>query len=44
MKEFSPSLESWNRAVVHELAEMYGLEHFSIGHGKERQVMVTKPQ
>jgi len=42
MKDFPMTYSSAQRQVVHELAEAYGLEHFSIGHGIERQVLVSK--
>ncbi|XP_067948248.1 DNA-binding protein SMUBP-2-like isoform X2 [Watersipora subatra] len=39
---FPPSLNSYQRMVVHELAASYGLEHESVGEGAKRHLVVRK--
>jgi len=41
--DFSPSLSSSQRAILHDWAEELGLEHSSSGFGKHRHIMVKKP-
>lgn len=40
--DFSPSLSSSERALLHEWAEELGLEHSSSGFGRNRHIMVKK--
>lgn len=37
-----PGLNSFERQIVHELAESIGLKHESKGEGKSREIKVTK--
>ncbi|CAL4091423.1 unnamed protein product, partial [Meganyctiphanes norvegica] len=39
---FPPDLNSFERMVVHEIAEECGLKHESQGEGKERHIVITK--
>ncbi|KAJ7344288.1 hypothetical protein JRQ81_000238 [Phrynocephalus forsythii] len=39
---FSASLNSHDRLLIHQLAEEYGLQHVSLGEGKERYLSVRK--
>jgi hypothetical protein len=41
--EFSPDLNSYERALIHEVAEeLGGLKHESVGVGKQRHILVEK--
>lgn len=40
---FSPKLNSFERGLVHEICEEYGLVHKSEGEGKKRHIVVQKP-
>lgn len=41
--EFSPDLNSFERALIHEVAEELGaLKHESVGVGKQRHILVEK--
>lgn len=42
--QFSSSLSSHERLLVHELSEELGLKHESHGEGKNRRVTVSRPQ
>nr|XP_020639747.1 DNA-binding protein SMUBP-2 [Pogona vitticeps] len=39
---FPPSLNSHDRLIIHQLAEEYGLQHVSLGEGKERYISVRR--
>ncbi|KFR16665.1 DNA-binding protein SMUBP-2, partial [Opisthocomus hoazin] len=41
---FPPSLSSHNRMLVHVMAEEYGLQHMSVGEGRERYITVRKKE
>lgn len=41
--EFPDSFNSYHRALVHRIAEEYGLLHESSGLGKERKIVISKP-
>eukprot|EP00057_Strongylocentrotus_purpuratus_P007916 XP_011662390.1 PREDICTED: DNA-binding protein SMUBP-2-like [Strongylocentrotus purpuratus] len=41
---FPSLLNSHQRYIVHELAESFGLNHLSVGEGKERHIVVRKPK
>uniref|UniRef100_A0A4W3IA86 DNA-binding protein SMUBP-2 n=1 Tax=Callorhinchus milii TaxID=7868 RepID=A0A4W3IA86_CALMI len=41
--QFPPSLNSHDRLLVHQMAEELGLQHSSAGEGKERFIVVAKP-
>ena len=41
--DFSPSLNSYERRLVHAIAEELGLLHASQGEGRQRFIRVTKP-
>ncbi|XP_048462809.1 DNA-binding protein SMUBP-2 isoform X1 [Rhincodon typus] len=40
--EFPSSLNSHDRLLVHQIAEEFGLEHFSIGESKDRFIVISK--
>ena len=41
--EFSPDLNSFERALIHEISEeLGGLKHESTGMGKQRHILVEK--
>jgi len=40
---FSNELNSYERRLVHELAEEHNLQHESVGEGKERHILLSKP-
>ncbi|XP_078539014.1 DNA-binding protein SMUBP-2 [Lissotriton helveticus] len=40
--DFPSNLNSHDRLLVHQIAETHGLEHVSIGEGKERYITVRK--
>ena len=40
--EFSSDLDSFERRIVHQLAEEMGLLHQSLGEGKERRIVLQK--
>ncbi|XP_043923237.1 DNA-binding protein SMUBP-2 [Protopterus annectens] len=39
---FPSSLNSHDRLLIHQIAEEYGLQHESVGEGKERYITVSK--
>ena len=41
-KDFPPELTSWQRRVIHKMAELHGLCTESIGQGEERFVRVSR--
>ena len=41
--EFPDSFNSYHRSIVHRVAEEYGLNHESSGVGKERKIVISKP-
>jgi hypothetical protein len=40
--EFPYSFNSYHRALVHKIAEEYGLMHESNGEGKDRKIVISK--
>uniref|UniRef100_G1KP53 Immunoglobulin mu DNA binding protein 2 n=1 Tax=Anolis carolinensis TaxID=28377 RepID=G1KP53_ANOCA len=40
--EFPPSLNAHDRLLIHQLAEEYGLQHLSLGEGKERYISIRR--
>uniref|UniRef100_A0A8D0GXF9 Immunoglobulin mu DNA binding protein 2 n=1 Tax=Sphenodon punctatus TaxID=8508 RepID=A0A8D0GXF9_SPHPU len=40
--DFPASLSSYDRMLVHQMAEEYGLQHVSAGEGSERYIIVRK--
>ncbi|XP_072448085.1 DNA-binding protein SMUBP-2-like [Chiloscyllium punctatum] len=42
--EFPSSLNSHDRLLVHQIAEEFGLEHFSIGESKDRFIVIAKSE
>ncbi|XP_062973117.1 DNA-binding protein SMUBP-2 [Elgaria multicarinata webbii] len=40
--DFPPSLNAHDRLLIHQLAEEYGLQHVSMGEGRERYISVRK--
>ena len=42
--ELPPSLSSYERRAVHETAERLGLEHFTVGEGKNKRVALRKKE
>lgn len=41
-KEFPPTLNSFERMLVHEIAAKFGLTHISVGEGDERHIVISK--
>lgn len=40
--EFSADLNSYERALIHEISDEIGLKHESVGVGKQRYILVQK--
>ncbi|XP_069480230.1 DNA-binding protein SMUBP-2 [Ambystoma mexicanum] len=40
--DFPATLNSHDRLLVHQIAESYGLQHASLGEGKERYITISK--
>ncbi|XP_042311748.1 DNA-binding protein SMUBP-2-like [Sceloporus undulatus] len=40
--DFPPSLNAHDRLLIHQLAEEYGLQHISLGEGKERYISIRR--
>ena len=41
--EFPDTFNSYHRSIVHRVSEEYGLNHESSGVGKERKILISKP-